>query len=94
MSRQAAYDWAARYEEKGLRGLRDRPRSGRPRKVNGSLAQQLNKRMEDIAQETHRDVSEVTGAEVQELLRDEFGIDYSLSATYVLLRRLGLKGRP
>lgn len=93
LSRQAAYDWAARYEAKGLHGLRDRPRSGRPRKIDGRTAEQLKRRLSDEAQKYGGSISAIPGVEVQKILRQEFDVDYSLSATYVLLRRLGLKGK-
>ncbi|MDX1710601.1 MAG: helix-turn-helix domain-containing protein [Rhodovibrionaceae bacterium] len=92
LSRQAAYDWAARYEARGLRGLRDRPRCGRPRKIDRKTAEALRKRLHAHAEQMGEDISAIRGVDVQHILREEFDIDYSLSATYVLLRRLGLKG--
>src|SRR5207245_11147531 len=34
LSRSAAYEWHNRYEEDGIEGLRDRPRPGRPPRVD------------------------------------------------------------
>src|SRR5207237_9820400 len=38
LSRSAAYAWHNRYEEDGVEGLHDRPRPGRPRRVDEATA--------------------------------------------------------
>lgn len=43
MSRTAVYRWGQRYEEKGLEGIQDLPRSGRPRVLPASKAKQILK---------------------------------------------------
>src|SRR5712691_9607420 len=45
LSRSAAYEWHNRYEEEGIEGLRDRPRPGRPSRVDAVTARQLKERM-------------------------------------------------
>jgi transposase len=45
LSRQATCDWHNRYEEEGVDGLRDRPRSGRPRRVPAAVEQRLVERI-------------------------------------------------
>src|SRR5207244_7424102 len=41
LSRSAAYEWHNRYEEDGIEGLRDRPRPGRPPRVDEATAARL-----------------------------------------------------
>jgi transposase len=38
LSRSAAYEWHNRYEENGIAGLHDRPRPGRPPRVDAATA--------------------------------------------------------
>ncbi len=45
LSRSAAYEWHNRYEEEGIEGLRDRPRPGRPPRVDAVTAAGLKERM-------------------------------------------------
>ena len=46
-SRAWAYKWYKRYNDKGLDGLKDKPRSGRPPLVNKNLMIKIRKELED-----------------------------------------------
>jgi transposase len=46
-SRAWAYKWYKRYIDKGLEGLKDKPRSGRPSLVNNGLMIKIRKELED-----------------------------------------------
>ena len=46
-SRAWAYKWFKRYTDKGLEGLKDKPRSGRPPLVNKNLMIKIRKELED-----------------------------------------------
>ena len=46
-SRAWAYKWYKRYNDKGLDGLKDKPRSGRPPLVNNDLMIKIRKELED-----------------------------------------------
>ena len=46
-SRAWAYKWYKRYNDKGLDGLNDKPRSGRPPLVNNNLMIKIRKELED-----------------------------------------------
>ncbi len=46
-SRAWAYKWYKRYNDNGLNGLKDKPRSGRPPLVNNDLLIKIRKELED-----------------------------------------------
>ena len=46
-SRAWAYKWYKRYNDKGIEGLKDKPRSGRPSLVKHDLMIKIRKEMED-----------------------------------------------
>jgi putative transposase len=46
-SRAWAYKWYKRYNDKGLEGLKDKPRSGRPPLVDNGLMIKIRKELED-----------------------------------------------
>ena len=46
-SRAWAYKWYKRYTDKGLDGLKDKPRSGRPPLVDNDLMIKIRKELED-----------------------------------------------
>ena len=46
-SRAWAYKWYKRYNEEGLEGLKDKPRSGRPPLVEHDLMIKIRKELED-----------------------------------------------
>ncbi len=48
-SRAWAYKWYKRYSDKGLDGLKNKPRSGRPPLVNNGLMIKTRKELEDSA---------------------------------------------
>src|SRR6201984_479870 len=45
LSRSAAYEWHNRYEEDGIEGLRDRPRSGRQPRVDAVTSARFKERI-------------------------------------------------
>jgi transposase len=88
LSRSAAYEWHNRYEEDGIEGLRDRPRPGRQPRVDAVTGTRFKER---IGAELERDgVVAFRGIDAQRTLKEEFGIDCSLSSTYRLLHRIKL----
>ncbi|MER5175729.1 MAG: helix-turn-helix domain-containing protein [Candidatus Nitrosocosmicus sp.] len=46
-SRAWAYKWYKRYNDKGLEGLKDKPRSGKPPLVDNDLMIKIRKELED-----------------------------------------------
>ena len=90
LSRSAAYEWHNRYEEEGIEGLRDRPRPGRPPRVDAVTAAGLKERMVGGAELQRDGVVAFRGVDVRRILKEEFNVDCSLSSTYRLLHRTKL----
>jgi putative transposase len=80
--------WIQRYNEGGLAGLRDLPRSGRPRHLEASRDEALRQRLDEGAK-PEDEVCALRGEDVRRILEEEFGARYTLSGTYVVLHRLG-----
>lgn len=51
VSQPTVYDWHHRWQEKGLEGLANCPKSGRPRKADGSYVERLKEVIEQDPQE-------------------------------------------
>ena len=80
--------WVRRYDAEGLHGLRDRPRPGRPPILDPEKTEAFSERVRTGPAEDEG-LAAYRGEDVQRLLKDEFGSDYSISGTYFLLHRLG-----
>ena len=80
--------WVRRYNKGGLAGLKDLPRSGRPRHLEREREEDVRRRLDAGAQVTDG-VCALRGEDLRRILKEEFGARYSLSGTYVLLHRLG-----
>ena len=86
--RRTVQQWAARYNQSGIEGLKDKPRPGTPRKLPVHLEKRFRRRIEAGPQK--RDgVSVLKGPAIQRILEREFGVLYSLRAVQLLLHRLG-----
>src|SRR5438874_5416140 len=79
-----------RYEEDGIEGLRDRPRPGRPPRVDEATAARLKERIVAGAELERDGVVAFRGVDAQQILKEEFDVDCSLSSTYRLLHRAKL----
>ena len=90
LSRSVAYEWHNRYEEEGIDGLRDRSRPGRSSRVDEATAARFKERMVGGAELKRDGVVAFRGIDAQRILKEEFAIECSLSATYRLLHRVGL----
>lgn len=85
---RAIRKWVRRYNEGGLEGLKDLPRSGRPRHLDAAKEDAVRQRL-DAGAKPEDQVCVLRGAEVRRILEEEFGARYSLSGAYVVLHRLG-----
>jgi transposase len=74
--------WKYRFEEEGLTGLRDKPRSGRPPKVSSREIERI-KRIVEGKEYT-------TATEVLKLVHEQTGVQYSLMHITRLLHSWGL----
>ena len=80
--------WVERYNAQGTEGLVDRPRSGRPPKLDAAQQEAFCDRLDVGPQEDDR-VSVMHGKDYQRLLERQLGVIYSLDGVYKLLHRLG-----
>ena len=88
--------WVGRYNQIGLEGLYDLPRSGQPTKLKAEDRQKFRLRVEAGAAAKDK-VCALRGHDFQQILIQEFKADYSLGGVYGLLHRLGyscLRPRP
>ena len=74
--------WKYRFEEEGLTGLRDRPKSGRPPKVSRTEMERIRRMVEEKEY--------TTATEVLKLVHEQTGVRYSLMHITRLLHFWGL----
>ena len=87
-SLKAVKNWVAQYNHGGIEALYERPRSGRPLRLDPQEYPRLKQRLD--AQPRPQDgVCTFRGLDVQRILEQEFGALMSLQAVYDLLHRLG-----
>ena len=79
-----ASQWLKRYREKGIEGLKDRPKGGRHSKVSG----QVEYRIKTILKESNQGW---TTKQVEELIIRESGTRYHPNYIYYIVRKWGFK---
>lgn len=92
--RRTVQRWIARYNQAGIKGLIDKPRTGRPTKLSVDKQKQFCQQVDAGPSDAK---STLYGRDIQRLLERDFGVIYSLDGVYKLLHRLGyscLKPRP
>ena len=87
-SLRAVKNWVAQYNRGGAEALRDRPRSGRPRLLSPEHYPRLKQRLDDPPR-PEDGLCALRGADVQRILRQEFGVVMGRQAVYDLLHQLG-----
>ena len=88
-SRRFVQRWVYVYRDGGIDAIGPKRQTGRPRKLTGSEEGQLRERI--LAGARPEDaVCSLRGQDIRRIISNEFGVDYSLPAVYVLLHRLGL----
>ena len=76
--------WLKRFHEQGIEGLKDKPRSGRPRLLHSDAHEVLKQKIEDS--QSARSGGRLQGKDIIELIQDEWGVTYSLSGIYYLMK--------
>jgi transposase len=87
-SLRAVKNWVARYNRGGLEALRERPRTGRPRRLAPEHYPRLKQRLEAPPRPADG-VCTLRAADVRRILEHEFGALMGRQAVYDLLHRLG-----
>jgi transposase len=89
-ARRTIQQWVYQYNNAGIDALKDSPRLGQPTKLPRNKEQAFCQRLE--AGPTDKDgVSVFNGSVIRQILKKEFGANYSLWGTYQLLYRLGYR---
>ena len=83
VNRRTVYNWRKRYEEEGIEGLKTREKPGRKRKLSDEDMDKLKDLLKQKEYWTTR--------EVRDLIKIEFGIEYTLRHITRILRKLGMK---
>lgn len=86
-----ALRWVRRYNEDGIEGLRTQERPGRPRVLTPPQMDKVRAFIAARAAQPGR-AGRVTGRQLHEFVERELGVSMSLSASFVLLHRLGIGG--
>ena len=87
-SRAFVQQWVYAYRDDGLDAIRAGKAKGAPPKLTPAEMQRFRERV--LAGPTDDDgVCTLRGLDFQRILREEFGVEYSLSGIYQLLHRLG-----
>src|SRR3954447_21830276 len=87
-SLRAVKNWVAQYNRGGLEALHERPRSGRPPRLDPREYPRFKQRL-DAPPRPEDGVCTLRGSDVRRILELEFGVLMSLQAVYDLLRRFG-----
>jgi transposase len=83
-SRTWASDWLARYDNEGVDGLRDRPKSGRPAQLSPQVVFKIRKKLTESRQGW-------STKQVNDIILQEGGIKYHCVHIYRLLHKWGFK---
>lgn len=95
-SRRFVQIWVYRYRDEGFDGLQERPRPGQPTRLPRSAEAVFKARIQ-AGPLPEDGVCVLRGRDVVRILREHFGVKYSLQGAYDLLHRLGfssLRPRP
>ena len=93
-SRRAVQRWIARYNQASIKGLINKPRTGCPTRLSVDKQEQFCQRVDAGPCDT---TATLYGRSIQQILKEDFGVIYTLDGVYKLLHRLGyscLKPRP
>ena len=83
ISTDQIYAWLKRFHEQGVEGLKDKARSGRPRLLNSSAHEALKQKIEDS--QSALSGGRLRGVDIIELIKNEWGVTYSLGGIYYLM---------
>ena len=88
-SRRFVQRWVYVYRDGGIDAICPKRQTGRPKKLTGPEEVQLRERI--LAGAKPQDaVCSLRGRDIRRIINNEFGVEYSLPAVYVVLHRLGL----
>lgn len=80
--------WILRFIAEGLKGLKEKKRKGRKRKLSTLQEENFCQQVEELQQ--NRQGGRIRGQDIQVLLKEKFYADYALPSVYHVLERCGL----
>ncbi len=90
VSRRSIWQWAKRFKEQGIEGLRERPRGHRPAKLSSdhlaAMERWLTEGCNDRGEPTHWTV-----ARLQTEISEVFGVSMGITALWKRVRALGFR---
>ena len=69
-------------------GIRDKPRSDRPRLLDRSAHDTLKQKIEHS--QSSLSGGRLRGEDIVQLIKDEWGVNYTLSGVYYLMKDIGM----
>jgi transposase len=93
VSRWSALQWIQRLNENGLKGLEEKPRSGRPVRLVESIQEQLEKDLTRDPRECGLSRNRWDGVAVVEYLQRQHGVQLQVRQAQRWIRRLGFSLR-
>lgn len=88
MDRQTLRDWVIRYNEEGVEGLRDRPRSGRPARLGPAQRADLAQLVEEGPDVAMHGVVRWRCVDLQAQIKGRFGVELSERQVERILKQL------
>ena len=88
ISTDQIYAWATRFHQEGIESLNDKPRSGRPRLLDRSFDEALKQKIEES--QAALSGGRLRGEDIVQLIKDEWGVSYSISGVYCLMKEIGM----
>ena len=89
VSHKSICNWVHSYNRYGIEGLKDKPRSGRPSRLNDAQQKQLKATLRDKPEKFGYASGVWSGPLVIDYIQKTFGISYKKAQVYNLLRKLG-----
>lgn len=90
-------NWVHQFEQSGIEGLKDKPKSGRKSRLDKQLLCEIkNVLLNNRPDEFGFNTATWNGPLVMELIKTKYGVEYKKAQIYNLLKKLGLtyqKGR-
>ncbi|NDO75904.1 helix-turn-helix domain-containing protein [Shewanella sp. SE1] len=87
VARSSVNSWVSNYLEQGLVGLEDKQRPGKRPSLSNDQKRRLARYIEFKAQSNEG--GRLTGADIQQYILSEFGVEYHLNHIYKLLKGMG-----
>ena len=83
-------NWVHRFEQEGLKGLKDKPKSGKPSRLSSEQKKELKMVLHNNKpSEFGYNKTTWTGPLLMEYIKSTYGIEYSKAQTYNIIKEFG-----